>query len=180
MSTDRDDVPCRSLDDYVSELVERLGARDRAALARLRQAVGERSARIAVDEQSIDVRFDGGRLVIEASREERDVDGSGCCDRRTVLDLLDGYLEVNEAILSGRLRVFGRLEAVERIFVAIEILLDGSARVPELRALADDYRRDPCLATIASLFPNGRRRRGGRSGAHAAEMALLARLDLMP
>lgn len=176
MSTERDEVPCRTLAEYVRELVARLGAGDPAALARLREVVGERAARIVLDGAAIDVRFDAGRLVIETSSR---VDGVGRCDRTTVLDLLDGYTEVGEAMLSGRLQVTGRLDAVERIFVAIEILLDGSARISGLRALADDYRRDPCLPEVAELFPNGRRRRGERAPT-GAEARLLTRLDLMP
>lgn len=156
----------------------RLGAGDPAALARLRQAVGGRRARIRLDDETIEVAFADGALTVEPGGGR--VDGEGETDRQTVLDLLDGWLEVSDAILDGRLRVFGTREAVPRMFLAIEILLDGSARLPALQGLARDFRDDPCRP------PPGRPRRGSRrapwdpAGVGEAERMLLARLDLLP
>ena len=61
---------------------------------------------------------------------------------RAVLDLLDGYLEVTDAILSGRLRAWGAVQDIVRMFSAIEIILDASSRVPTLQALAERFKRE--------------------------------------
>jgi hypothetical protein len=61
---------------------------------------------------------------------------------RHVLDILNGYLEVNQAILSGRLLVQGEVEDLNRIFIAIEILLDASPRTPALQQLAVRFARE--------------------------------------
>jgi len=171
----------RTLGEYVAELVRRLGEADPAALERMRRTVGSRRARFRVDDEAVDVWFepDGG-LRVEEPAGHREVDGEGEADRGTVLDLLDGYLEVTDAILDGRLRVFGAVDEIARIFAAIEILLDCSARAPALQRLARDFRDDPAREPPAA--PQ-RRSRGGPwhpAGPDGAELSLLARLGLLP
>ena len=168
---------CRTLAEYISELVAELGAADPAALARMREVVGRRRARITLDDESVEVQFGDGVLVGPAGTG--DVDGAGTTDRQTVLDLLDGYLSVSEAIVDGRLNVVGPTEEVHRMFVAIEILLDGAARAPTLQRLARDFRADPCRP------PRGRPVGPSTPAGHfpppppADEDSLLARLDLL-
>ena len=169
----------RTLGEYVAELVRRLGEADPAALGRMRQTVGDRRARIRVDDEAVDVWFDpdGGLRVDEPVGQ---VEGEGETDRGTVLDLLDGYLEVTDAILDGRLRVLGAVDEVARMFAAIEILLDCSARAPALQRLARDFRDD--TARQPPEAPQ-RRSRGGPwhpTGPDGEEISLLERLDLLP
>src|SRR5687768_15678353 len=131
----------RTLGEYVAELVRRMGEADPAALERMRRTVGGRRARFRLDDEAVDVWFEPDGLRVE--EPAGDVDGEGQTDRGTVLDLLDGYLEVTDAILDGRLRVFGAVDEIARMFAAIEILLDCSARAPALQRLARDFRDDP-------------------------------------
>jgi hypothetical protein len=154
-------------------MVARLGAADPAALARLRRVVGARRARIALDDEVIDVRWTAGGLQVTPAGDAA-VEGEGATDRQTVLDLLDGHLEVHDAILDGRLAVTGGVDAVERMFLAIEILLDGGARTPAMQALADEFRADPRSPTRR---PSSRHE---PASASAAERELLARLGLLP
>ena len=159
--------------------MRRLGEADPAALERLRQTVGGHRARLRLDAEAVDVRFDPDGLRVEEPAGEP-VDGEGETDRATVLDLLDGYLEVTDAILDGRLRVTGAVDEIARMFAAIEILLDGSARAPALQRLARDFREDPGRAPPAA--PQRRSRSGPwhPSGPGDAELELLARLGLLP
>ena len=170
-----------SLGEYVEALVASLGAADPAALARLRRVVGQRRARIVLDHSAIDVEFRDDRLVAGPVGSGR-VHGEGATDRETVLDLLDGRLEVTDAILDGRLRVRGATDATVRMFTAIEILLDASPRTPALQALAAHFRRHPPSAARpeptagtpvrrTSWYPDER---------PPGEDALLARHDLLP
>jgi len=165
--------PCRSLAEYVSELIERLGAADPPALQRLRTVVDGRRARIVLDDEAVDVMFAGEKLRVEPAGSGP-FDGLGVTDRATTLELLDGYLEVSEAILDGRLDVTGTVDDVERMFLAIEVLLDVAARAPALQDLAGDYRSDPCREP----------RRSPPAPIPAAsadsERGLLERLDLLP
>lgn len=178
MSADAD-TPCRTLGDYVAELALRLGQADPAALERMRAAVGSRRARIRLDEEAVDAEFGagGGLLVTDPAGE---VDGEGAADRATVLDLLDGHVEVEDAILDGRLHVTGAVDDVARIFAAIEILLDGSARAPALQRLARDFRADPCRPPPEPAVGRSRPAPWHPTGPDPDELALLARLDLLP
>jgi hypothetical protein len=109
-------------------------------------------------------------------------DGEGSTDRYTTLDLLDGRLEVTDAILEGRLWAKGEVESVTRIFQAIEILLDGSTRNPELQRLALDYGVDPCrhARPPGSALTVGRRIVVDPDHIPAGEGELLRRLGLLP
>jgi hypothetical protein len=170
--------PCRTLAEYVRELVSRLAAADPAALTRLRAIVAERRARITLDAETVLVRFGARGLSVRTAKRGA-ADGSGRTDRATTLDLLDGYVEVTEAVLAGRLELTGSIEDVSRMGQAIELLLDVAARTPALQALADDYRRDPCRPGVTPRRPP--RDTPAIFGAPSdAERALLARHDLLP
>jgi len=77
---------------------------------------------------------------------------------------------VEEAIVSGRLEMRGDVDGVNRIGMAIDILIDASTRVPPLRDLARRFMRD---STTAAAIPD-------TINDDATEMALLARLGLLP
>ena len=163
--------PCRTLEEYVRELIGRLGAADPPALERMRAVVDGRRARIVLDEEAVDVAFVGDELQIGPADS---VEGVGVTDRATTLELLDGYLEVTDAILDGRLDVTGTVDDVERMFLAIEILLDVAARAPGLQELAADYRADPCREPRRAPPPPA------PAAQSETERALLDRLGLLP
>lgn len=145
----------------------------------MREVVGARRGRIRLDDETVDVRFaaDGSLRVL---RPRGRVDGEGATERATVLDLLDGHVEVVDAILDARLEVRGDADAVARIFVAIEILLDGTARIPALQRLARDFRLDPCRALRERPVRRSRRGSFRPTGEEPDEAALLERLGLRP
>jgi hypothetical protein len=165
--------PCRTLAEYVGELIARLGAADPAALERMRAVVDGRHARIVLGEEAVDVRFAGDDLLVEPAGTGA-TDGTGVTDRATTLELMDGYLEVTDAILDGRLDVTGTVDDVERMFLAVEILLDVAARAPALQDLAADYRADPCREPRRAPPPPH------PVTIAESERALLDRLGLLP
>jgi hypothetical protein len=173
--------PCRSLADYLAALIDRLGEEEPALLARLRQVIGARRARITLDQETVEVRFQEGGLVVTEPTNTT-VDGEGGTDRSTTLDLLDGRLEVTDAIVEGRLWATGEVESVARIFQAIEILLDGSTRNPDLQRLALEYGEDPCRHARPPGSPLTATRRVvlDPDRIPAGESELLRRLDLLP
>jgi hypothetical protein len=171
-----------TLGEYIRALITTLRDTHPSALTRMRGVVGDREARIVLDEEAVDVVFENGRLRVRPASADADVEGLhaglGITDSATVLDLLDGYLEVADSILDGRLRVFGKPEDVLRMFLAIEILLDSSSRAPALQALALRFqterrgrRPSPMPATHGSWYP---------FACQAHEHELLSRLDLLP
>jgi hypothetical protein len=176
---------CRSLREYIVELIARLDEADPDAVDRVRMVVGERRARIVLDEEAVEAWFQGGSLVVvEADAWVGAVDGTGRTDRAATLDLLDGYLEVFEAVLGGRLDAVADIDDASRMFAAIDIVLDAATRTAALQRLAADYRSDPCRTPRPPHDPsNGL---AGHSGGMYPtdvgdeEFALLERLDLLP
>ena len=174
--------PAEPSGEYVSALIAALGRADPAALARMRQVVGGRRARIRLDDEEVEVRFVTGTLVVEPARGLSAVDGMGSTDRATVLDLMDGHLEVGDAISAGRLDLVADVDAVAAMFAAIEILLDASSRSPELQALAREFRERPAREPRSRAGAWSWRSRADdlRRASPRGEHALLARLDLLP
>ncbi|MEL6890875.1 MAG: hypothetical protein AAFP84_04725 [Actinomycetota bacterium] len=142
MSTDPPSVIAhdRSLGDWIGELVHALDDDPLGGALRLRTVVGPRRARITVDDEVVDVAFVGGRLDVRPGSDGAAVDGSGATSTPVVIALLDGRLEVADAFHGGHITATGSRSSIGRIFHAIEILLDASARVPRLRDLAAEYR----------------------------------------
>jgi hypothetical protein len=139
------------LADWITELVGALD-RDRfGAGRRLRQVVDGYQARIVLDGEAVLVSMDHDEIDIGPDDPDAAVDGWGSTTTEVVLAILAADIEVAEAVERGQLEVVGSTEAVSRMFHAIELLLDGSARVPELRRLAarfiDEAGPKPLTAT---------------------------------
>jgi hypothetical protein len=163
-----------TLGEYIHALVAALAQDDPQGLDRMREVVGSRAARIELDEEAVEVVFLNGELRVQPLLGFS-VDGTGSTDSATVLDLLDGNLEVSAGILDGRLSLTGDPENIARICLAIETLLNASARSPELQKLAAHFRHQHHAPSRRSeeiawyrfaLSPN--------------ELSLLKRLDLLP
>lgn len=162
MSTDR--LP---LIGWISALVDAVALAEPTAAMRLSAAVGEYRARISLDGDVAEVALLGGRVVALPAGD--DVDGVGATSRGVVLAILDGRLDASEAVRHGLIEARGSVEAIGRIFHAIEIILDVSTRAPALRALAHQFRlEDPDPARPAAPLPDDR-----------DELALLDRLGLL-
>jgi hypothetical protein len=173
-------VPCRSLAEYIMLLHSRLEAEDHIAAARLRDAVGDRSACIVLDDERVVVRFEGVRLVASSTLAS-EADGGGVTSRATTLDFIGGYLEVTDAVLDGRLDLIGTVDDIAAIGQAIEILIDGSSRISRLQQLARDFWDDPCRAAAGTreAGPMERRTAFYPDSPREEERALLTRLGLL-
>jgi len=167
-----------TLGQYIAALIEAVGNIYPAALARIRLIVGDRRARIRLDDEEVEIMFDGATLQVSVPGEISLISGEGVTDSATVLELLDGYLEVTEAILSGRLQASGLVSDIIRMFSAIEIILDASARAPELQAVAQRFRRER-PGTSTRTLPKVVHSYSYPFRPGAAELELLSSLDLL-
>ncbi|MEZ0447769.1 hypothetical protein [Cellulomonas sp. ICMP 17802] len=167
-------MPDRGLAAFVAALVAGLDAGDPAAGSRVRRLAGARGARIGLDDDAVDVRFDhAGRLRV-TSAEGADPACWGRTDRETVVDLLGARLEVRDAVLTGRIEVVGTVDDVAAIFAVVEVLLAASVRLPALQRLADEL-----LAGAPAGGSSGPRVAWYPAEIGAEEIALLGRLDLL-
>jgi hypothetical protein len=168
-----------TLSHYIAALISLLGAAQPSMLARMRLIVGDRRARIVLDDEAVEVAFDREGLKVLPMTGNPELSGEGATDTATVLELLDGYLEVSDAILSGRLRVFGEAEDIIRMFMAIEILLDAAPRTPALQSLASKFRSDR-REWRGPVVPEMDRVSWYPFSPDVSELELLDRLDLLP
>jgi hypothetical protein len=168
-----------TLGEYIAELLDALGTTHPAALVRIRQVVGDRRACIVLDSEAVDISFGPVSLRIEPAVDAVSVDGVGATDSATVLALLDGYLEVTDAILDGQLRVSGAAEDIARMLIAMEILLDASPRIPALQALATRFQLQKRRQRSRSM-PDPQNLSWYPFSCVSSEYELLSRLDLLP
>jgi hypothetical protein len=169
------------LAQYVEELVALLEMSEPRTADDLRRVVEGRIARINLDDTAVDVCFRGRALVVEEAPGSAPVSGGGSTDSGTVLAVLNGYLEITEAVLDGRLEVYGEVEDVFRMFLAIEILLDGSSRIPSLQVLANTFRIKARRGRVRVKEPASFRRESWYPTYELhGEEDMLGRLDLLP
>lgn len=129
------------LGSWITAILAHLAASEPSAHARLLAVVGARRARISLDDETVVVGVVGGLLRVLPGDTEP-VDGEGGSSRSVVLSILAGRLETSAALREGLVHAFGSVESIGRIFHAIEIVLDVSARSPGLRSLATQFRAD--------------------------------------
>jgi hypothetical protein len=137
MSTER-----TSLRSWIERLVSALEDDPWGAGGRLRDLVWGYTARIVLDGGAVLVSMPGEELEWLPATTQVDVDGEGATTSAVVVAILDKGLEVTDAVERGLVQAAGSPDAVLRMFHAIEVILDASARVPALRALADEFRRE--------------------------------------
>ncbi|MGQ0649317.1 MAG: hypothetical protein ACT4P7_17330 [Gemmatimonadaceae bacterium] len=172
--------PCRSLGEYVRLLLRALARDDAAAYRRIGEIVGTRRAWLTLDDETYEVSMRDGRLSVRKP-STRHPHGRGRTSRLCTFDLLDGHAEVSEAVLAGALELVGSLDDVTRMSLAIEVLLDASARHPSLRRIAGDYRADPCREPPrAASLPSHAVTRVRLTASSSRELAMLRRLGLLP
>jgi hypothetical protein len=171
MPTEPEITGAKTLAWWIDKLVDALEKEPTTAL-RIRQVVGHQRARVQLDEEAVIVEFDAaGQLLVRTDDTGIQVDGEGFTTRAEVCAILKGKSEAGEAVLSGRVAVRGPTNAVGAMLHAIEILLDGAARIPLLRQLAEEF-------IAGTPTPEPPSAPGHQSG--PTERQMLGTLDLLP
>jgi hypothetical protein len=97
-------------------------------------------ARLALDDDVVLVRFDAdGALVTSDDSTLATIYGEGATTSAVVVAVIEGRLDATDAVTSGLVDVRGRPDTVVAMLHMVELLLDASARLPALRALADEF-----------------------------------------
>jgi hypothetical protein len=125
------------LADWIQRLAEGLAA-ERGAPGRLQAVVGDRRARISLDDDMVVVAMVDEKVVVLP--DDASVTGSGTTTFATIIALLDGRLDLTEALRDGHAAAQGRVEDLTAMLHAVEILLDVATRVPAMRSAAAAFR----------------------------------------
>jgi len=99
--------------------------------------LGTRSVDIGVDGESLSIHGDGASLRVTDVRGAPSADAGGAMG--TMAEILDGTLPLNEAILSGRIYLRGKLDDLAAFFEALQTYFGAAVRCPSFAALLDDY-----------------------------------------
>jgi len=106
----------------------------------LAAALGNLRARLVADGVARTIRLDSLDWTIYS--EASDADLEVAFDRRTILDLIEGSLTIEDAISRERLMMRGPVETIERFHSALMIYLEGLIRAPGTRAILKDYQME--------------------------------------
>jgi hypothetical protein len=158
---------------WIPELLAALDEDPAGAGAQLRSTIAGRSARIGLDDDVVLVESIGeGSLTVRSDDTAAQPDGSGFTTRAVVVALLDSRVDINQVIISGDLELRSAIDDALWMYRIIELLLDGSSRVPRLRELSQQF-----LAAARVSPP--RDFVDWRSGSRHVEIDLLGRLGLL-
>jgi hypothetical protein len=167
--------PSRHLAGYLRLLFDRLHRWEPDRAAAIRRLVGRRRARIMLGNEAAVIYFTGRRFVAREVPAAPNMKAPyGVTERATVIAILAGFLELSDAIADGWLDLRGTTDDVIDMCAAIEVLIDASTRIPELQALARDFRNDPKTGPFKARV-NLAEHRSLLSQAAEAEAALLYR-----
>jgi hypothetical protein len=172
MSTDSSAIGLRF---WIPELVAALETDRCGAGAQLWAAVVGRSARITLGDDTVLVRCTSvGHLEVRCAEEDdvTVVDGEGATTTFAVHALLDGVIELNRAIVDGTIDVRSSIDDALWMYRVVELLLDGSSRVPRLRELKRKFYEHSASPDSRPEFT------AWVTGAANAEQSMLERLGL--
>lgn len=123
------DLMRRSLDTIAAEAPE--------AAAALSQAIGTSRTRFTTQGRARVFHLTPAGFALDEAPDDAEVEIA--FDRSVVLDLAEGRLTLEAALLADRLVARGPVSAVTRLHEALTIYLEGLLRSPGAGALYDEY-----------------------------------------
>jgi hypothetical protein len=134
--------PAPDFFDYLTRSFRLLEAGMPAAYQALCAAAGELSVRLVATGDARVLRFRGRIPVFEADGA---ADLEVVFDHRVILDLIDGRVALEDALLLDRLWIRGRPGALEQFHAGLIFYLNGAIRLSECLELLR-YFRTACIA----------------------------------
>jgi hypothetical protein len=134
-------MPRSEFGDFLARslaILERERPRHYAALC---AAMRDRVALFRVDGPPVLVSFGEGRATVDPVITRAPVGIESALSKQTILDLLDGELSLEEAVLSDRFFVRAPVSELHVFFQALLHYLRGAVRCPSLPTLLAAYRR---------------------------------------
>lgn len=106
--------------------------------ARIGAMLRNEAVNVTLDGAALGIRFPAGRFALGPPVEHPLIELAS--DRRTILDVVDGVLTLEDAVWEERIRLFGSLAALLRFLDALVAYLHGAVRCPSFPWLLDRYR----------------------------------------
>jgi hypothetical protein len=133
---------------FLTHSMALLGAEKPEVAARLGALLCDREARVQVDAERLGIVFPAGvfHLVEDVAQPFIELRSS----RRTILDVVDGRLTLEDAVWGEHLWLRGHLDDLVRFHDALVLYLQGAVRCPSFPWLLDRY-RDQQIPTRAEM-----------------------------
>jgi len=133
-------MPSADFFSYLRDSLAVLEEEASEAHGALAAALGDLRARLVADGVARSIWLESSGWRIYPGPAEADLEVT--FDRQIILDLIDGRTKIHDAIDRERLRLRGRVQAIERFHGALMIYLEGLMRAPGAAALLKDYREE--------------------------------------
>ena len=130
-------MPRPDVFDLMRRSLETIAAEAPQAEAALRKAVGPLRTRMTSEGRARLLHLTPSGFALDETVEAADVEIG--FDRSLVLDLAEGRLTLEEALIADRLHAKGEVGAITRLHEALMIYLEGLLRAPGATALYEDY-----------------------------------------
>ena len=130
-------MPRPDVFDLMKRSLATIAAEAPEADAALRQAVGALRTRFATEGRTRLFHLTSAGLALDETAQQADVEIG--FDRAIVLDLAEGRLTLEDALIADRLHAKGEIAAITRLHEALMIYLEGLLRAPGASALYEEY-----------------------------------------
>jgi hypothetical protein len=132
-------MPQPDVFDLMRRSLETLAAEAPQAEAALRRAIGPLRTTLATEGHARLFHLTPAGFALDETAEAADVEIG--FDRALVLDLAEGRLTLEDALIADRLHAKGEVAAITRLHEALMIYLEGLLRAPGAAVLYDAYRQ---------------------------------------
>lgn len=130
-------MPRHDVFDLMQRSLAAIAVEAPQADAALRKAIGPLRTLFATEGRARLLHLTSQGFALDESAQEADVEIG--FDRAIVLDLAEGRLTLEEALIADRLHARGQVAEVTRLHEALMIYLEGLLRAPAAAALYDAY-----------------------------------------
>jgi len=130
-------MPRPDVFDLMKRSLATIAAEAPEADAALRRAVGALRTRFVTEGRTRLFHLTAAGLALDETAQQADVEIG--FDRAIVLDLAEGRLTLEDALIADRLHAKGEIAAVTRLHEALMIYLEGLLRAPGASALYEEY-----------------------------------------
>ena len=126
---------------FVRTSLEILQVECPSAYDRLCQQLAGQNVRLEIEGEPIDLLFQDDQVNVVAPSDNLTPDTHLQTSWQTILDLADGKMGLDQAVLSDAVAIMGEVAMVAQFYEGLHVYLSGAVRCPSFPLLLDHFRR---------------------------------------
>lgn len=127
--------------EFVGISLEILQVECPPAYDRLCQQLAGQNTRLLIEGEPLDLIFREDQVSVVPSSDDLALDTTLETSWKTVLDLADGKMSLDQAVLSNGVAVKGEVVTVAHFYEGLHVYLSGAVRCPSFPLLLEHFRR---------------------------------------